>query len=250
MDLQRTIKEGIDQWIERKPKQRSIHSLAKRSGVKYSTLINVYNSVLNPPLEKLVPVLLMVFGSEKTRKIILDYRPELIEAFTQILGADKTNHTGEDDALYDLLEKKENFIVYLHCLTTGVEKDDLINKYGTPYLKVLKELFDAGLVMYEDGKFKATREYITFPSTAKALSFMPFMLDMFEEENLNNGANAYIFAENVSDDDLNKIKKLQDEYNRKLKAILNKSDSNGHLCWFGANFSNFINLKTDNEVDI
>ncbi|MFW7378533.1 MAG: hypothetical protein ACOH5I_06995 [Oligoflexus sp.] len=250
MELQSLIREGIDQWIARKPKQRSVHSLAKRAGIKYSTLINVYNAVINPPLEKMVQVLLMIFGSEQTRQIIANHRPELIEAFTQILGAHKADHTGEDDALYDLLEKKENFIVYLHCLTTGLDKNLLIKKHGESSLQALKDLYDAGLVKYDGSQYIATRAYITFPSTKKVLMFIPYLLAMFDEENLGNGGTAYMFAENISIKDLAKIKKLQEDYNKQLKKILDDSDQEGNLCWFGANFSNFVDLQKKYEVDI
>ncbi len=250
MELQVVIKEGIDHWLSRRPKKRSIHSLAKKSGVKYSTLINVYNSVINPPIEKLVPVLLLIFGSMKTKKIISDHHPSLLEAFSQILGAEDSISHEDDDALYSLLEKKEYFVTYLLCITTGAKKDEIARLYGNSYLKALKDLYELNLVEYNSGRYLAKKSFVSFPSIRKTLSFIPHFLSIFDEENVSKGGCAYMFAENISAADLNQIAKLQDRYHKELKMILDNSDDRGDLCWFGANFANFVNPNYIEEIDI
>ncbi len=250
MELQLQIKEGIDQWISRKPSQRSIHALAKRTGVKYSTLINVYNLVINPPVERLVPVLLMVFGSTKTKEIINVHQPKILDAFSKILGAEKSVSNDNDDVLFDFLDRKEHFIVYLLSITTGVQKEMLTSLFGISYTKALKDLHDMDLVKFENGKYFAKKEFISFPSTRKILSFIPYLLSVFDDDNISKGGVAYFFTENVSTADLEKIQVLQKRYHKDLKKILEESDKEGELCWFGACFSNFIDTNNIDEVDI
>ncbi|SMF00553.1 hypothetical protein [Pseudobacteriovorax antillogorgiicola] len=250
MELQVLIKEGIDQWLSKKPKQRSIHSLAKKAGVKYSTLISVYNNVINPQIEKLVPVLLMVFGSHRTRQILATYQPSLLEVFTQVLGADRSNQDDGDDTLYELLEKTEYFVVYLLCITTGVSRENIARLYGKTHLKALKDLYDLNFVEYDNGRYLAKKSFVSFPSVRKIMSFVPHLVSMFDDDNIGKGGNAFMFAENISENDLQRIRDLMERYNRDLKKILDSSDASGELCWYGVNFTNYVNPNRIEDIDI
>lgn len=252
MDLQGVIKDGIDHWLERRPGKRSIHSLAKKAGVKYSTLINLYNQVANPPIERIVPVLLIIFGSGKAKSIIKEYKPELLHVYSQILGLekDKSIFNDEDEELYDLLEDKEYFAVYLLCITTGIQSEALLYLFGNSYRKALKDLVDRSFVEFSNGRYFAKNNFISFPSLKKALSFIAHGLSLFNAENTENGSRAFFATHNVSYSDLEKINNLQKDYQQKLMELLESTDEHGGLCWYYGSFFDIIDPNDKEEVEI
>ncbi len=250
MGLQEIIIAGIDQWLNRRPGKRSIHSLSKKAGVKYSILINLYNQVTNPPIERLAPVLLIIFGSTKTKALFQEYKPELLDVFSQILGADKSTYQDEDDELYELLERREYFIVFLLCITTGIQSQSLLHLYGRSYNKALKEMVDRNYIEFRNGKYFAKNSFISFPSLRKALNFTLHGLSIFDEDNAEKGANAFFTTQNISASDLNKIAKFQKKCQKGLIDILSNADKDGNLCWYYASFFNFIDPNDQEDIEI
>ena len=139
-------------------KNRSLHSLAAKAGVSYSTLTRISQGKGNSAgLPNVLAILKVVSSREERSEFIKEYFPGVdgyLEAMAQGYGSGTEWTTDIESALEQALYDAESFhIISLARTPRGTTKKDIVTQVGPGAVEKLLTLLETDVLKLEDGRY-------------------------------------------------------------------------------------------------
>lgn len=144
----------IANWLEEKS-NRNLSHLSRTSGVSETSIRRIMNSKTLPMNDNLIKILTTIFVGAR-HKDLIEKLPQSLCLYIKYNLPYFTfeDHDTRTDAysLDGLLSNSEMEFIFIRCsISTGINKSDLIEEFGTRGLNAINELINVGLISEDNG---------------------------------------------------------------------------------------------------
>lgn len=214
------LKQQIDHYLGQRP-SRSIASLARKSGLAYSTVRRIAQGEAQPEFSTVVTLLGSILSREAFVNFLKAYFPKEGRVFETHYQS--TEKFSDEELDYFLRDEISNYIIHLCCTRHGSDTETVKRILGERGLRRLDDLVDAGFVeRHADGKLWFYKESFAYTNFETFLKSNSIHTRIFDTKNI--GTDATLLAhqtETIDQTGLRKIKEAGIEYLNKIREIKN-----------------------------
>ena len=219
--LSEALRSAIDQYIG-EHRSRSIASLARKSGLGYSTVRRLSQGEATPELSTVIAVLGAIKSRDEFISFLNNYFPQQGHFLDKHFGEDA--RLSDSDLDYYLRDDVANFIIHL-CGTTAGSHIDIVEKQtGQLGLRKLSDLIEAGFIQKDiEGNLTFCKSNFAFTNFETFKKNNEIHSRIFDVKHL--GTTAALIAhqtESISMEGLKLIKEAGLEYISKVSQIKRK----------------------------
>lgn len=242
------VRERVRKYLEENPK-RSVTSLARKSGLSYSTIRRLINNETNQSGidTTIIPILSVFMSRKEIHELIGKYEPRFAQVWKPLLDDD---YKFIDPSRRVLNWKQyDQYIIGLAQQNEGVEKERIAKDLGQiAGINRAEELCAIGLLREVNGKYFTFTENYSDSSIASILEKISLLAKSFNQENIGRGAHYWIFSEMLSDAAFEKMRQAGREYIARLNEIRSEHlhEKPTRVGQFGL-IGDFIDIKEEIE---
>lgn len=215
------LKNEIDQYLSERP-NRSVASLARKSGLAYSTVRRIAQGEAQPELSTVITILGAILGRDGFISFLKNYFPKEGAVFENHFST--TQKFSDEELDFFLRDEISNFIIHLSCTRHGTHIDTIKRLLGERGMNKLDNLIDAGYIdKRPDGKIWFYKESFAYTNFETFLISNAIHTRLFDIKNI--GTDAALLAhqtETVDEEGLKQIKQAGLEYLNKIMEIKKK----------------------------
>ncbi len=216
------VREKVRKYLDENPK-RSITSLARKSGLSYSTVRRlVNNETTQCGIDTtIIPVLSVFMPRKDIHELIGKYDPRFVQVWKPLFDG---NYKFIDPSQRVLSWKEyDQYIIGLAQQSNGVPKERIARDLGEiAGLKRAEELCSIGMLREVNGKYFTFTENYSDSSIASILEKISLLAKSFNQENIGRGAHYWIFSELLSDAAFEEMRQAGREYVARMNEIRSK----------------------------
>ncbi|MDB2447065.1 hypothetical protein N9W79_00405 [bacterium] len=216
--LAEALKLEIDKYLSERP-NRSIASLARKSGLAYSTVRRMAQGEAQPELSTVITILGATLGREGFISFLKGYFPKEGAVFENHFS--NTQKFSDEELDFFLRDEISNFIIHMSCTRHGTDVDTIQRILGGRGMDKLDNLVEAGYIdRRPDGKIWFYKESFAYTNFETFLISNAIHTRIFDIKNI--GSDAALLAhqtETVDAEGLRQIKQAGLEYLHKLMEI-------------------------------
>ena len=189
------VRDRVRQYLDENPK-RSITSLARKSGLSYSTVRRLVNNETSQCGidTTIIPILSVFLSREEIYELIGKYDEKFASVWKPL--NDGGYQYMKPSQKVESWREFDQHIIGLAQHPEGVTKERIIRDLGEMAgLKRAEELCTIGLLRIVNDKFFTFTEHYTDPSATSMLEKISLLAKGFNQENLGQGAHFWIFSE-------------------------------------------------------
>lgn len=218
LPLAEALKLEIDKYLSERP-NRSIASLARKSGLAYSTVRRMAQGEAQPELSTVITILGATLGRDGFITFLKSYFPKEGAVFESHFST--TEKFSDEELDFFLRDEISNFIIHLSCTRHGTNVETINRLLGERGMNKLDNLVEAGYIdRRADGKLWFYKESFAYTNFETFLISNAIHTRLFDIKNI--GTDAALLAhqtETVDMEGLKQIKQAGLEYLHKIMEI-------------------------------
>lgn len=216
--LAEALKLEIDKYLSERP-NRSIASLARKSGLAYSTVRRMAQGEAQPELSTVITILGAVLGRDGFISFLKNYFPKEGAVFENHFSS--TERFSDEELDFFLRDEISNFIIHLCCTRNGTTVEIIQKLLGDRGMGKLDNLVEAGYIdRRADGKLWFYKDSFAYTNFETFLISNSIHTRLFDIKNI--GTDAALLAhqtETVDAEGLKEIKQAGLDYLHKVMEI-------------------------------
>jgi len=242
--LSDALKREIDAYLSARP-NRSIASLARKSGLGYSTIRRLAQGEATPELSTVVTVIGAIQSRDGFVSFLKEHFPKEGSVFEQHFVT--TSQFSEEGLDYFLRDEISSYIIHLAATHAGTSVADISRILGERGLAKLDDLIDSGFVeKNREGQIRFYKESFAFTNFETFLQNIKLHAGYFNLKNL--GSDAALIAlqtESVDAEGLKELKQAGVDYCNKIAEI--KRRRPGKIPFFISLMQNIYDIKNKDD---
>lgn len=238
--LAEALKNQIEGFLGERP-NRSIASLARKSGLAYSTVRRLAQGEAQPEFSTVITVLGAILGREAFINFLQEYFPKEGAVFATHFQS--TERFSDEELDFFLRDEISNFIIHLSCTRHGSDVDTIKRILGERGLRKLDDLVEAGFIdRRPDGRLWFYKESFAYTNFETFLISNAIHTRIFDIKNIgSDGALLAHQTETVDQNGLKEIKQAGIDYLKKIMEI--KKNNPGAIPFFVTVMQNIYDDK-------
>lgn len=219
--LAEALKLEIDTYISARP-NRSIASLARKSGLAYSTVRRMAQGEAQPELSTVITILGAILGREGFINFLKEHFPKEGAFFESHFST--TQKFSDEELDFFLRDELSNYIIHLSCTRHGTTVEAIRRILGERGIRKLENLIEAGYIdKRADGKIWFYKESFAYTNFETFLISNAIHTRIFDVSNL--GTEAALLAhqtETIDAEGLRKVKQAGMAFLNEIMEIKKK----------------------------
>lgn len=236
------LKQYIDRYLDER-NGRSRQTLAKKTGVSYSTLSRIASLECETTFEHAIHILKEVASDDEREGFIKQYYPATFAALT----TKEAKVSGKDDAFLFLNDRINYELFSLSCHIEGLKPEYAQTRYGTAGLEACNNLVENGLLSYdsEAGTFRANN--LTASAELLQILLQTGLANVNEVAAKTNKYHMFWFSESLTPEACSEIHKLLREVDIKISNIMTSPNNQGSIPYEYGVFSKPMKVQGDRK---
>ena len=230
---------GITAWLAASS-HRSLSMLARLSCVPYATVRRIAQTEVDMPSPEVsIAICDLIFTREKTCELISRYYPAIGRL---LVDQSLLYPPPADDSLREYLHSEKHLpLILLANTTTGIDLDDLVERFGVDVKEQIEELVDAGILRLKEGRLTAGKNFGTANLELTRLASRTLIgLCRKKTDAIADASQAYLSIEGLNAEAVKSLGKITEEFRQKVFSVISNSKNHGELIWFGSVVTNVL----------